>query len=402
MKDMKNNKNLFLLLAVLSTLGAIGVHIYLTQHFYGVKFGLAEGSSICNINAVLNCDAVTASRFSAFLGIPIALWGVATNAVLLFFLLITRQNLTQDRAKASRYSFMLASVTLLASVVMLTISLTAMKNLCIFCISAYVLSLITFVCCLIGAENLNFTNLKNDFLDIFVTDRWVLGFAIVIPAIAFVANLMYLETHGLSEVEKLANEKVNQWQGAPVVNFDPTTGLQMQAGNETPTMTVIEFADFRCPHCKHAAPSLHAFTQSHPDVKLIFKPFPLDGTCNDAIQGGGDGISCGLAFAVMCSEQINKTGWKVHDYLFENQISIVEAQSLDKNLETLAAVVAIPKEDLKKCVESPETRSLVSKMAKEGADAKIRGTPSIFANGKVLEGGQLLPVLDAAYRTLQK
>ncbi|MDG0816526.1 vitamin K epoxide reductase/DsbA family protein [Bdellovibrio svalbardensis] len=396
------NKNKFLLLALLSTLVAIGIHIYLTQHFYQVKFGLGEGGSVCNINEVLNCDAVTASRFSSFLGLPIALWGVATNLILLCFLGLTRYNLTQDRAKTSRYAFILSALTVIASVVMGTISLTAMKNLCIFCITAYFLSIVGFVTTWLGAEKVNLRNISDDIKDLFVTDRWALGYFIAVPVIAFLANLMYLESHGLSDIEKIANDKVIYWQSSPQQNFDLTTGLSLQAGNSEPIMTIVEFADFRCPHCKHAVPSLHAFTNSHPDVKLIFKPFPLDGTCNDAIKGGGDGISCGLAIAVMCAEQINKSGWKAHNYFFDNQMDIIQAQNLEKNLEAVSPVIGITKEDLKKCVEGPEVKAMVIKMANEGAAAQIQGTPTVFVNGRVLNGGQLLPVLDAAYKSLKK
>ncbi len=396
------NKNKYLLLALLSTLVAIGVHIYLTLHFYDVKFGLGEGGSVCNINEVLNCDPVTASKFSSFLVLPIALWGAATNLILFCFLGLTRYNLTQDRAKTSRYAFLLSLTTVIASVVMGTISLVAMKNLCIFCISAYVLSIIVLIGIWLGAEKLSTKNIIDDVKDIFVTDRWVLGFLIAIPVIAFLANLMYLESHGLGDIEKIANDKVVYWQSAPQQNFDLSTGLSLQAGTSEPVMTIVEFADFRCPHCKHAVPSLHAFTKSHPDVKLIFKPFPLDGTCNDAIKGGGDGISCGLAIAVMCAEQINKSGWKAHNYFFDNQIEIIQAQNLKKNLEAVSPVIGVAKDDLKKCVEGPEAKAAVIKMANEGAAAQIQGTPTVFVNGRVLSGGQLLPVLDAAYKSLKK
>ena len=214
MKFMNNTgtKNKFLLLAILTTLCAIGVHLYLTQHFYGVKFGLAEGGSMCNVNEVLNCDAVTASNYSAFLGVPMALWGLATNLVLLYFLLVTRFNLTQDRAKTSRYTFMISAVTVIASVVMGLISVTAMHNLCIFCISAYVLSIIGFIAIWLGTSDLSMTNITEDIKDVFVTERWVLGFAVAIPVIAFMGNFMYLESHGLSDIAKIANEKVAYWQ----------------------------------------------------------------------------------------------------------------------------------------------------------------------------------------------
>jgi protein-disulfide isomerase len=41
-------------------------------------------------------------------------------------------------------------------------------------------------------------------------------------------------------------------------------------------------------------------------------------------------------------------------------------------------------------------------MAKEGDTAKIQGTPAIFVNGRVLDRGQMIPVLEGAYRSLKK
>lgn len=399
---MKNkaSKNKFLVLAILSTLVAVGVHTYLTQHYYALKFGAAEGSAFCNVNEVLNCDAVTASKFSSFLNIPVALWGVVTNLVLLYFLTITRLNLVQDRAKTSHYALLISGVTLLASIVMGSISMT-MNNLCIFCIGAYVLSLISFAGAFLGAENISLANLTEDIKDTFSSQKWVLGFLIAIPALAFLGNTMYLESQGYSQIEKIAKEKVAYWQTSPQQNFDLSTGLSMQKGTIEPVMTIVEFADFRCPHCKHAAPSMHAFARSHQDVKFIFKPFPLDGTCNEAIQGGGDGISCGLAAAVMCAEKIASKGWAAHDYFFDHQEEVIRTQNLEKNLQDVSQALGLPLENLSPCVKDPATQELIRKMAKEGSTAQIQGTPTIFVNGKLLNGGQLIPVLEAAYKTLK-
>ena len=109
---MKNNaKNSFLLIALISTLLSLGVFGYLSTHYYELKFGAPTASSMCNISDVMNCDAVAASSYSALFGIPMALWGLATNLILLYCLLVTRFNLVQDKEKASRYTLMLAGVT---------------------------------------------------------------------------------------------------------------------------------------------------------------------------------------------------------------------------------------------------------------------------------------------------
>lgn len=396
------SKNKFLLLALLATLVAIGVHFYLTQHYYGLKFGTQEGPSFCNVSDAMNCDVVTASNYSALFGIPIALWGAVTNLVLLYFLAVTRWNLVQDSAQTSRYSFLLSSVTLIASVVMGFITLTKIGAICLFCVSAYVLSIIGFIGTWLGAEKLTVANLVDDVKEIFTAQKWVLGFAVAIPAMAFLGNIMYLESHGMSEIEKIAKEKVAYWSVAPQQTFDPAAGIIMQKGTGEPVMTIVEFADFRCSHCKQAATPLHSFASNHPDVKLVYKFFPLDGTCNEALQGRGDGISCGLAFATLCAEQSHQKGWAVHDYIYENQTAITAAGNLDKNIEEIAKAVQIPLEDLQACIKKPEIREAVTKMAKEGEVAKIQGTPAVFVNGRLLDRGQMIPVLEGAYKSLKK
>ncbi len=400
MKKTGSSKT-FILISLIATLIAVGVHTYLTQHYYGLKFGTIAGQSLCNVNEVLNCDAVSASKYSSLFGIPMAIWGLFTNLILLYFIAVVRFNLVADTKKTTRYALLLSGVTVAASLVMGTISFTLMNNLCLFCIATYVLSFIGFFGLWKASEDATISNIADDVKDIFSSEKWVGGFLIAIPALSFLGNLMYLESNGFSEIEKITKEKVAYWQVSPPQNFSLTDGLSYQNGTVEARMTIVEFADFRCPHCKTAAPTLHAFAKSHPDVKLVFKPFPLDGTCNEAIKNGGDGISCGLAAAVMCAEKMSQKGWAAHDFIFEKQMEITQAQNLDKNLDAVASALSLSNEELKKCVKEPATIELVKKMAKEGETAQIQGTPTVFANGKLLSGGQLLPVLEAAYRSLK-
>ncbi|WP_413581463.1 DsbA family protein [Bdellovibrio sp. HCB288] len=401
---MKNtsSKNMFLLVAVIATLIAIGFHTYLTQHFYAVKFGTLEGTSVCNVSSTFNCDTVTASKFASFLGIPMAMWGVAANLILLFLLCITRWNLTLDRDKTSRYAFLMSILVLLGSVVMGVISITSMTAYCLFCIGTYILSLISFVGAWKGATNPTISNLTEDIKDAFVSDKWFLGSLVAIPVIAFIANLMYTETKGFGDMEKISKERVGYWTMAPEQQFDNSKGLTLQMGSEPAVMTIVEFADFFCPHCKHAAPPIHSFVKGHTDVKLVFKPFPIDGTCNKAVQGGGDGVRCGLAASVFCADKIAQKGWTAHDFIFEKQAEFMGAPILDKLLDQVATATGIPADELKKCSSDTATLELISGMAKEGETAQIQGTPTVFVNGKLLTGGQSKPVLEEVYRAIKK
>lgn len=393
---------MFLLVAVIATLIAIGFHTYLTQHFYAVKFGTLEGASVCNVSSTFNCDTVTASKFASFLGIPMAMWGVAANLILLFLLCITRWNLTLDRDMTSRYAFLMSILVLLGSVVMGAISITSMTAYCLFCIGTYILSLISFVGAWKGATNPTISNLTEDIKDAFVTDKWFLGSLVAIPVIAFIANLMYTETKGFGDMEKISKERVGYWTMAPEQQFDNSKGLTLQMGTEPAVMTIVEFADFFCPHCKHAAPPIHSFVKGHTDVKLVFKPFPIDGTCNKAVQGGGDGVRCGLAASVFCAEKIAQKGWTAHDFIFEKQAEFMGAPILDKLLDQVATATGISADELKKCSSDTATLELISGMAKEGETAQIQGTPTVFVNGKLLTGGQSKPVLEEVYRAIKK
>jgi protein-disulfide isomerase len=57
-------------------------------------------------------------------------------------------------------------------------------------------------------------------------------------------------------------------------------------------------------------------------------------------------------------------------------------------------------DDLKACMESPETHEHILTQARLGKTANVEGTPTIYANGKKLPRGQLIPVLESTYQTI--
>lgn len=397
--SMDQKQKLSLNIAALCSLIATGLHAYLAKQHYGLKFGGAAGDSICNISDRFNCDAVAASVYSSFAGVPLAIWGAMANLVLLFLLLVTRLEWTDEPKATGRYALWLALGVALTSVVMGVISTTLMHNLCLFCIAAYVLSFVGLGATWVGVGGLGAVG--DDVAALFTSRRWVLGMFVAVPALAFLVNAMVVKNQNFGALELLAQEKVAAWTGAPAQTFDAAKGLTLGAGDDA-RMTIVEFADFRCPHCKHASPTLKAFTAAHPDVRLVFKFYPLDGTCNSTLgDGRGDGISCRLAALVQCEQKLRQQGWKAHDFIFDNQ----ERFSSMGRIEEVDTFYCEGRDadcaTLKTCADSAETRDEVRAQANEGGAAQIRGTPAVFVNGKSLGLGHLMPVLDEAYRRLR-
>jgi protein-disulfide isomerase len=51
--------------------------------------------------------------------------------------------------------------------------------------------------------------------------------------------------------------------------------------NPTGKITVTEFYDYRCPHCVNAAPAVIKIIHDNPDVRFVFKEFPIFGSDSD-------------------------------------------------------------------------------------------------------------------------
>jgi protein-disulfide isomerase len=66
--------------------------------------------------------------------------------------------------------------------------------------------------------------------------------------------------------------------------------------NPNGKITVTEFYDYRCPHCVNAAPGVVKIIHDNPDVRFVFKEFPIFGADSDMAaaaaiavkQSGGD------------------------------------------------------------------------------------------------------------------
>ena len=384
-------------LALVGAIFSVALHFYLTSHYYPIKFGMAAAQSVCNINAKFNCDAVSASSYSSALGIPVSLWGAATNLILFFFILLGWLEWSDHPERLRRWSVLLAGGSLAASVVMGAISVLALQNYCLFCIILYALSAVIFFACRGTLREPVWSNLKNDLPALPRESFGILSGLLLIPGLAFLMHKSFMDSLGDDEVNRIVQESVNEWLAAPKNEFIAKPSLSMGASADQATLTLVEFADFGCGHCKRASYSLDAFVKSHPDVRMEFYAFPLDGACNDKIEVTS-GLSCRLAQAVVCAEK-EGAGWGMHHALFEVQDDVHRLAStaeLDVILSKEAVKLGLSWTTLEHCLVDPATLDAVKAQAKQGGLVNVNATPTIFANGRLLSRGQLIPSLQAA------
>ncbi len=391
--------------AFLFTLIAVGVHLYLTDHYFNLTFGLQGGESICNISTKINCDTVTASPYSSIFNTPIALWGAMTNSILALLLLIWIAGWSSDNVRLGRYTALLSGFTALTSVVMGSISTILIGSYCLFCMGEYLISFIIFGLVVASLETSTEQPKKSwgaHLAELAGPAKMYLAFLAAIPAGAIFFNQVILTHFDAQELPAIVRAAVADWQASPEIQFnEPPAYIQ---GGSQPKMVIVEFADFRCPHCRHAVSPIKAFVDSHADAQLRFFAFPLDGACNDAIPSS-DGISCYLAKAVYCSEKVAAKGDLLHEIIFEHQDSFIANASLpyakEHVLEYMTANQIKPA-DITACIENPDTDKAIRAQAKLGVNSGVKGTPTFFVNGRKLSKGQLIPVLEAVHATLSK
>jgi len=372
---------------------SILVFSYLTYHHYSLVLGYSSGS-LCQISSTINCDGAALSSYSEVLGIPVALLGLCFSIVMLGVVFALRKQWLELTPFIGTTLLITFAVAAFVSILLGGISLFVIKIACPFCFISYVLSFIN----LALAWMLFRPQLKLFSLVDYNQHYGLLGALIFIPFISWFVSTSIQEKYGLDQIRKIVPEKILQWQQMPVQTFDTSLGLIK--GDLNSKNVLIEFADFKCPHCKVASQTLSKFSSTPKDLKIVFKPFPLDGNCNPHVSHKGDSSRCQMASFTLCSEKINQKGWIVHDYFFAKQEELMTVADIKPDFQTFAEKNGLSFSQIIQCADSVETYDALKKMADEANKANVQGTPTIYLNNKKLDAGQFLDVLNAAYKSL--
>lgn len=140
-------------------------------------------------------------------------------------------------------------------------------------------------------------------------------------------------------------------------------------GPETAPVTVVIFDDFECPYCAKTVPLIKEVLSAYPDdVRLVFKNFPL----------GRHKNAQAAALAGLAADRQGKF-WPLHDLLFENHHSLSP-----QKIEQLAEQAGLDMERFAADRNDAKLRQQLNADMREGQQIGVRGTPTIFINGRQL------------------
>lgn len=142
-------------------------------------------------------------------------------------------------------------------------------------------------------------------------------------------------------------------------------------------VTLVEYSDLQCPHCKNSHDILAAELAKYP-VKLrrVFKHYPLD----------SHPWAFDAALAVTCAAKSKAAaGDAVRDGFFSQQEHITVGDVRAKALE-FAKGAGLPAEAFQRCLDDKGTKASVEADKREGDSLGVSGTPTLFINGRRVRG----------------
>ena len=173
-------------------------------------------------------------------------------------------------------------------------------------------------------------------------------------------------------------------QPTPMLDVDVDRTLSgardyARMGIENAPVKIVLFEDPQCPFCKAAATGMLPQVIEHyvktGKASVTYRHFTFLGP-----------ESTLLAAAMECAGQQGQF-WPLHDQAYQNQLPENSGGVTNDLVTAWAKTAGVADLDkFKTCLSSPEVKQLIEADRKLGGELGVRGTPTIFVNGKPLVG----------------
>lgn len=379
---MRYQTKIAALVLVLATVGlAVSAHIDVVHQRLVAETGYV---SWCNVNATINCDAVLTSRYAELFGQPMSRWAMLFYASVmggsLAFMSIADR---QRRVLLAKLLFVAQIWGLMLAAYLAGVALVVLRAVCLLCSSLYVVSLALLPAAwwLLSATVSGSTGWTGAWRDRLVR----VGVGVVVVALVVVG---VVQRHAAAPVAAGGD-------AATVCAADPAfcdwfkaqPRLQLPAGRghsrgpENAPITIEEFSDFACGHCLGFRDALEAVrAQNGNDVRVVFHHFPLDASCNSAVDSSLHPDACLAAVAAECAGEQGQF-WAYHDLLFGNQKQLGRAFLL-----AYAERLGLDMPRFTACLAADAPRARVAADTHLGMELGVHSTPTVFLNGRRVAG----------------
>ncbi|MDE0342493.1 MAG: DsbA family protein [Deltaproteobacteria bacterium] len=140
-------------------------------------------------------------------------------------------------------------------------------------------------------------------------------------------------------------------------------------GNPDGDVTLVEFFDYRCGYCKRFAPALEKIKKDDPNVRVVYKEFPVLGP--DSLRG---------AHAALAARKQGR-------YLeFHEALMRVRGALDEGTLMKVARSVGLDVDRLRKDMKNPKIQDIIGKTRRLATALSINGTPAVIVGNQIARG----------------
>jgi protein-disulfide isomerase/uncharacterized membrane protein len=348
-------------------------------------------SSFCTIGGVFDCDLVLSSRYGEFLDVPLGVWGLVAFGVGALAA-VPGAFLGVVGGVPDLVLIALASGALGFAMVLAGIMASVLQHVCLLCLTLDAVIVAWFVTVLPLAGNFA-SSASAGLLQRRTAAYGTAALALIVAFASGALSAVYMPAPvaTAAEIEARDPEFTKHYLGRPIVPMtDVISPNAAVKGRADAPVTIVEFSDFQCPACGQAFKDLHEVLARRTDVRLVFRNFPLDSSCNEALPRALHPNACLAAMAGECARKQSRF-WEYHDRLFENQ------KALERDdLFRYAREVGLDIPAFRTCLDAQETKDRVSEDIRAGLAAGIESTPTLFINGRKIDGALERPYYDYA------
>lgn len=139
-------------------------------------------------------------------------------------------------------------------------------------------------------------------------------------------------------------------------------------GNPDAPVTLVDYSDFSCPHCRDFAPVVHGLIDDYVrdgKLRIVYVPVSFINPASEPASA-----------AMICAGEQGRA-WDMHDKIWRlgtlgayNRAALISrARDLDLDVDLFTA-----------CFDSAETAATVQQINSAAADHGVQGTPTVFVN----------------------
>jgi len=181
-------------------------------------------------------------------------------------------------------------------------------------------------------------------------------------------------------------------QGNSIASATPAVQRQVAPGVPDPysrgganaRVTLEEFSDFECPACGVLEPGLRKVVNDYGDrVRLIFRNYPLP-------------MHKSAFLAARAAEAAGRQGkfWEMHDALYDHQEEWSKVMEPRTQFDAYATRLGLDVQKFKADMERQEIVERIRADMQRGNSLNVRGTPTVYLNGRELVPGKLVTEAD--------